>query len=70
LIDSLSTESFDDIHPGLAERLASRRNVNDRYEPNLIAEPVDTLALGIRLDDRANDTAMCLEENLTEGQSR
>jgi glycosyltransferase involved in cell wall biosynthesis len=51
LIDSLSTERFDDIHPGLVERLACRRNVNDPSEPNLIAEPVDTLGLGIKLDD-------------------
>ena len=66
LIDSLSTERFDDIHPALSAGLLFRRTDFRRPVTNPIAEQVGGLA--IKLDDAA--TVLSLEEKVTERQSR
>jgi len=61
LIDSLSTERFDDIHPALSRGRAFRTNRIERQGADALAAGTESLA--IRLDDKA--TADPLKENIT-----
>jgi hypothetical protein len=61
LIDSLSTERFDDIHPAFSRGRAFRTNRIERQGADALAAGTESLA--IRLDDKA--TADPLKENVT-----